>query len=394
MYTHKYFFYLIILLGIISRIFAISLYGDAYIGMEWGEIFSAYKKYGIIGREINGQVVPNLYMPPLYPIFLIILDFFYPFKKSFPLFVLYTQLILSIISLFYLRKILKMFFSNNLSLIGVLIFTLLPINIYSVAQSSSVSLQLFLLIIFFYYFLIFCKNENFKNSIIFAIPAALLILIRGEFLLTYILTLTYIFILNKKIKYLLVGFIISFIIISPYVLRNYEITNKVVITESFGFNLWKGNNLLSKVEGNDKIYKEQMKNDYENLNLDQTYDIEMDKIYKVEAIENISTEPYRYLKLYIKKFFSYMFFDLDSSRSHYFNPFHILPKIILSLASFFGLIYLLKSKKIGLNYFAYFYIYNIALFSIFFILPRYSLMLLPAQIILICFLIQRLKPDI
>ncbi len=394
MYTQKYFFYSIILLGIVSRIFAIIIYGDATISMEWGEIFSAYKKYGILGREINGQVVPNLYMPPLYPIFIIILDFFYPFKNNFPLFVLYIQLILSIISLFYLHKILKIFFSNNLSLIGVLIFTLFPLNIYSVSQSSSASLQLFLLITFFYYFLIFYKNENFKNSIIFAIPAALLILIRGEFLLTYILTLTYILILNKKIKYLLVSFIISLLIVSPYVLRNYEITNKIVITESFGFNLWKGNNLLSKVEGNDKIYKEQMKNDYENLNLDQTYDIKMDKIYKVEAIKNISTEPYRYLKLYIKKFFSFMFFDKDSSRSNYFNPFHILPKIILSLASFFGLIYLFRSKKNEINYFGYFYVYNIALFSIFFILPRYSLMLLPAQIVLICFLIQKLKPDI
>ena len=137
-----------------------------------------------------------------------------------------------------------------------------------------------------------------------------------------------------------------------------------------------------------------MKNDYENLNLDQTYDIKMDKIYKVEAIKNISTEPYRYLKLYIKKFFSFMFFDKDSSRSNYFNPFHILPKIILSLASFFGLIYLFRSKKNEINYFGYFYVYNIALFSIFFILPRYSLMLLPAQIVLICFLIQKLKPDI
>ena len=102
--------------------------------------------------------------------------------------------------------------------------------------------------------MIFYKNENFKNSIIFAI-GRFIDINKGNLLLTYFLTLTYIFILNKKIKYLLISFIISLLIVSPYVVRNYEITNKIVITKSFGFNLWKGNNLLSKVEGNDKIYK-------------------------------------------------------------------------------------------------------------------------------------------
>ncbi len=394
MSKQKYFFYSIILLGVISRIFSVNLYGDNTIGMEWGEIFSAYEKYGILGREINGQVIPNLYMPPMYPIFLIALKFIYPFDNNFPQFVLYVQLTLSIISIFYLYKILKNFFSNNLSLIGITIFTFFPLNIYSVGQSSSISLQLFLLIIFFYQFLIFCKNTNLKNALIFAIPTSLLILIRGEFLLTYILTMIYIFILNKKFKYLLISFFISLIIISPYVLRNYTLTNKIVITESLGFNLWKGNNLLSKVEGNDIIYNSKMKDEYENLSLNNMYDIKMDKIYKEDAIKNISTDPTRYLKLYFKKFFSFMFIDLNSSRSNYFNFFHIVPKIILSLTSLFSLIYLLKFRKTELNYFAYFYLYNIALFSIFFILPRYSLMLLPAQILLMCFLIQKLKPKI
>ena len=303
MSKQKYFFYSIILLGVISRIFSVNLYGDNTIGMEWGEIFSAYEKYGILGREINGQVIPNLYMPPMYPIFLIALKFIYPFDNNFPQFVLYVQLTLSIISIFYLYKILKNFFSNNLSLIGITIFTFFPLNIYSVGQSSSISLQLFLLIIFFYQFLIFCKNTNLKNALIFAIPTSLLILIRGEFLLTYILTMIYIFILNKKFKYLLISFFISLIIISPYVLRNYTLTNKIVITESLGFNLWKGNNLLSKVEGNDIIYNSKMKDEYENLSLNNMYDIKMDKIYKEDAIKNISTDPTRYLKLYFKKFF-------------------------------------------------------------------------------------------
>ena len=143
MLIRKNFFLLIITLSLVSRIFVIYAYGDQYIQMEWGEIFSAYKKFGIFGREINGEVVPNFYMPPLYPMFLILLDFLFPFENNFQLFVLYVQILLSLISILYFYRTLKFFFSENLSLLGTSIFAFLPLNIYSVSQSSSTCLQLF-----------------------------------------------------------------------------------------------------------------------------------------------------------------------------------------------------------------------------------------------------------
>ena len=394
MHIRKNYFFSIIILAVIARLVIIHIYGDSTIQMEWGEIFSAYERYGIFGREINGEIVPNLYMPPLYPMFLILLKFIYPFENNFPIFILYIQLLLSIISIFYINKILKDYFSENLSLIGTFIFAFLPLNIYCVGQSSSSCLQLFLLVLFFHSFLKFYKNENFKNSIIFSIYAGFLILIRGEFILTYILTLAYIFLLKKRFKFLIIAFLTSLIIISPYLVRNYTLTDKIIITKSSGFNLWKGNNLLSKVEGNDIIYNTNMKQEYKDLEIGNKYDINMDNIYKKEVIKNISLDPKRYLFLYIKKFSSFMFFDFDSSRPNYYNPLHIIPKIVLSALTLVGLILFIKEKNDEKNYFAYYYLYNIFLFSIFFILPRYSLMLLPSQIFLTCFLIKKLKPDI
>ena len=395
MIKRHYFFGCIIILGIIARVLSIQFYGDKVIGMEWGEIFYAYEKYGILGKAIDGELVPvpNLYMPPLYPFYLISLKYLFPFENNFPLFVLYTHLILSVISIFFFDKILKNFFSNRLSLIGTSIFVFLPINIYSVAQSSSICLQVFLVTMFFFYFLKFYQIENFFNVIMFSLLGGLLMLIRGEFLLTYILTLSFIFYFKKKIKFIVLSILISLIIISPYLIRNYNLTNKIIITQSFGFNLWKGNNLLSKVEGNDKIYDLEMSKEYKNLKHNNLYDINMDQIYKENAISNISSDPKRYLNLYIEKFFSFLFFDLKSSRTNYYNFFHIFPKIALSILSLIGLLMLLKPKENELNYFAYYYLYNIALFSLFFILPRYSLMLVPAQIILTCYLIKKLRPN-
>ena len=49
-------------------------------------------------------------------------------------------------------------------------------------------------------------------------------------------------------------------VISPYVIRNYIHFNQVIIVKSLGYNLWKGNNQLSTVEGYGKLEIEEFKN--------------------------------------------------------------------------------------------------------------------------------------
>ena len=41
-------------------------------------------------------------------------------------------------------------------------------------------------------------------------------------------------------------------------MRNYKIFDTITITKSFGYNLWKGNNELSKVEGNPGIFSKKL----------------------------------------------------------------------------------------------------------------------------------------
>ena len=51
------------------------------------------------------------------------------------------------------------------------------------------------------------------------------------------------------IKKILIIVFITMITISPYLVRNYLVFEKIIIHSSFGFNLWKGNNQNSKIEG-------------------------------------------------------------------------------------------------------------------------------------------------
>ena len=93
-------------------------------------------------------------------------------------------------------------------------------------------------------------------------------MVRGEFIVFYFFTLVYFFIyLNIKPKSLVISLIISLIAISPYLKRNYENFDKYfLLTKSFGYNLLKGNNPETKVEGYVNLRKVESKKKFQNRN--------------------------------------------------------------------------------------------------------------------------------
>ena len=133
-----------------------------------------------------------------------------------------------------------------------------------------------------------------------------------------------------------------------------------------------------------------MKKKIEDIKFSKKYDLELDEMYMSEAVKNIKENPIYYFKLYSKKVLSFIFIDLDSTYENYYSYLNIVPKILISIATLLGVI-LITKKDHMLIYFTLYYFFNIFLFSLFFILPRYSLMLLPIQVILTCYLIKKLK---
>ena len=389
MINSKLYFPAILALGVISRIVSIEYFGDIHIDNEWGIILFNLENNSILGfREIEGKIFPNIFMPPLYPLFLFIIKTVNPFDQLFVKSVLYVHLAISVMTIIYFRKILLNFFPKNLSDLGTFIFSLFPLYVYSVSQISSLSLQVFLIVLFFYYLLEILEKSRLKHLIYFSIFSGLLILLRGEFFVVYFLTLIFIYLLSKNLKNIIIIFFVTLILVSPYLARNLKIFETITITKSVGYNLWKGNNLYSKVEGNEKIYDKNMQESINAIEPSLKYDLHIDEIYRLEAVKNIKSDPLRYVLLYFKKLFAFIFIDFDSTYPNYYNLLHIVPKILISITSFLGIIFLLRKKNI-LNYFSLFYLFNISLFSVFFILPRYSLILLPVQIILTCYFIKK-----
>ena len=233
----------------------------------------------------------------------------------------------------------------------------------------------------------------------------MLILIRGEFILIFFLILFFT-ILKNKIELINFTKIIAVVIliISPYVVRNYMVFNEIVIVKSLGFNLWKGNNQKSYVGGSnfhipstiEEIYLwkklkepewQNMKKKLQEIKINKHYEINRDKIFLEEAKNNLFNNPARYANLFFKKLFSYYFVDFKSNYPNYYNFFHFFPILILGMISFPGFIMAIKKNNFELNILLVYLFATLLIFSIFFILPRYKLMILPIQIILASYFI-------
>ena len=398
--------FFLILASFFTRLIAISMFGDTSIDNEWRTLLNnlyEHKTYALYTFE--NKLIPSSYMPPMYPFILLFLKII-SFNKINILSMIFSfQILLSLISIYIFFKINEQFFSSNISIINSFIFSFFPLNIYAVTQTSSIILQIFLSLLFLRYFFILSNNSSNKNIIIFSLVCGLSLLTRGEFILILIATLIYKFILKKiSIHNIIKIFIISFIIASPYLIRNYINFNKIHIVNVKGFALWKGNNASLKVDGYGQTQPihmvpqtfknyhefENAKLELENIPYDNLYETKRDNIFFKIALKNILEDPRIYFVFYMKKLFSIYFFDTNSSYSNYYNFFHIFPVILISILSVPGFFIFLKSKNYHKTYLLIYLMSYILILSLFFILPRYKLSIIPIQIILSSFSINYL----
>ena len=215
-------------------------------------------------------------------------------------------------------------------------------------------------------------------------------LLRGEFFVILALSLIYLFLFFKiPIKNILLILLISLITISPYLIRNILVFETITITKSFGINLWKGNNPNSTIEGT-RFFDDDLQKQINLVPKDKFYEINYNKVFLDQAIKHIIEEPTRYLILFVKKVASFLFIDINSPQPNYYNPLHYLPVLVLGITSLIGIL-LSDKKSYRFNYLILIFFTNIIIFSFFFILPRYKLVILPLQIIFTNVLIERIK---
>ena len=386
----------LILFSAFIRIPVILIYGDSNLEHEWELLVNNLIEHGQLVYEIfdNGMLLPNLWMPPLYAYYLYCFSFFGLEDQNYIRLILLSQVLLASISVAVFYKINKLFFSQKISFYNSVLFSIFPIYVYASSQISSISLQVFLIILFFYFFFQIIDKKNFSSIILFSFISGLLILLRGEFRIIFVVSIFYLFLFFKiPIKKIFLIFLITLVTTSPYLIRNFIIFGKITVVETSGYNLWKGNHphalQNSRVEGSEMV-SENLKKLNDSIPRDKFYRINRDKLFFDQAIKNIIKKPLEYLIFSLKKAISFQFIILDSMDLRYWNPLHYLPLLLLGVTSLIGLI-LSDKKSYKFNYLILIFFIIIIIFSMVSILPRYKLIILPFQIIFTGVLIEYVK---
>tara|TARA_A100001234_G_scaffold64372_1_gene55970 strand:- start:201 stop:1463 length:1263 start_codon:yes stop_codon:yes gene_type:complete len=387
--------FFVIFFSILKFIYAI-FYGDAVFDMEWSNLYYNLKNNGIYSiHEIDGKKIPSVYMPPLYPYFLYCFSFLNLSDYFTVKLIIFIQCVLSGISTIILYKILKKIFNKDLSFPISLGFYFYPLNFYSASQISSITLQIFLFIFFLYFF-----TKKFLNNecIILGILSGLLVLIRGEFWLLLLILFTFKLATDyKNFKKIIISIILCFVVVSPQIFVNYKIFSKIVITNSSGFNLWRGNSAIPNINGAtiETLDTEviNIKKDIKDLKLKLRennqiikYEIYLDDLFKERAVSNILENPKTYFIHYIKKFIAFSVFNFESTYPNYWNPLVFIPEIIVSIFALLGLFLNFFSNKKNFEMMIIIF-YYLTLIPIFFVLPRYKLFILPIYFIYIGYFI-------
>ena len=140
----------LVILSFFTRFGVGYTFGDQNIDNEWGILVNNlinYKSFSFY--KIDDQIIPSVYMPPMYPFFLYFIKIITFEKVDFVNLIIFAQIILSTYSVYIFYQLNQKIFSDKLSLINSFIFSFFPLNLYVAGQISSISLQVFLSLLFF-----------------------------------------------------------------------------------------------------------------------------------------------------------------------------------------------------------------------------------------------------
>ena len=212
---------LLISLSILIRVPTMLIFGDTALENEWKVLVDNLIIHGKLSfRNLDGFLLPNLYMPPLYAFYLYFFSFFNFEDQNYIQLILSSQILLSSISVAVFYKINKLFFSEKLSFYSSLVFSFFPLYLYSCTQTSSISLTIFISIFLYYFFFKIKYKQKYSDIFFFGLLCGLAILVRREFIAIIIFSLIYLFVFYKiPFKKIILVIIIATTTLSPYLIR-------------------------------------------------------------------------------------------------------------------------------------------------------------------------------
>jgi 4-amino-4-deoxy-L-arabinose transferase-like glycosyltransferase len=362
-------FFSVIYLDLNSEAFYFE-YGNINKNIVAGKGYSLfYSENGKIKYEFNEKArpAPSAYMPPAYS--LITLPFFFIqniFARNF--LIIIFQSILAVLAALFLYKLTAYLFGNNVGLIAMFIYAILPEFIYSTISFGPTLIYHIFIILIIYQFIRYQENHSNKYILRVLILSSILILFRMEFLLFALFLIIYL-LFSKSFKLSFIGLLLIALILIPWQIRNFATFKTFIpLTTSGGLNLYRGHNLENPgIWADDKIdvlLKE--------IKISERFELDLNELYNKQAWTSIKQIGfYGEVKLAAQKLFHLWIFYPEDKKST--NLFYLLPWLILLTLSLIGIFKTIDLSKYVILY--AFYFYHSILAVAFFALPRYQTMM-------------------
>ena len=141
---------IILFTSFLIRLITLFYFRDVEVDNEWGILLENLEMNNILSVHSVQEFQFLIFLCLLsIHISYIVSNYFY--RLSYILWTIqFIQISLAVITVYFTFKILREFFSENISCVGTLIFAVFPLNVYASSQISSITLQVFYLIYFYF----------------------------------------------------------------------------------------------------------------------------------------------------------------------------------------------------------------------------------------------------
>ncbi len=335
---------------------------------------------------------PTAYHLPFYPIMLAMIYYFVKNPLSI-LIVMCIQVVFASATCIVIYLIaLKLFINQRIAIIAGCIMILYPTSIAYVARLVPETILTFWLSLAVLYLLLLKDNPSYRNSLITGALIGVTLLTTNvvvpmiPFIFMWLLiSLTIAW--EKRFKIIMLTMITAFIIVSPWIIRNYIVFKEFPLMKTtMGLNFWLGNNpkatgtfYLQSGEIMDSILPKVF---YEGYKFSET---EQDKQLYYEAMAYIKKNPVHFVRLFLKKIFYFTWFPPDNlltKEAKLHRKLIKLPYGFILISCIFGVILSLRKYPKGVFLIFSIILSETLLFAIFVVgHPRYRMTIEPYIII-------------
>jgi hypothetical protein len=344
-------------------------------------------------------IVPSAIMPPAYPYMLAYLWRLFGDRPATYLGIELLNAALGVLLVYMIYRTARGLLSESAAKLAALICAVFPSQVYMCNEFHSISFYIVLGVAAVFFLNRYMdETHDWRDAVRAALCMGPLLLFRAE---AMVIALMYSACLvvrrgRKALGAACAFAAISLAILSPWVIRNAVVFHTFIPTMSTpGLNLWLGHNDMTVGDNHYRWSDAQtpeFRRELAKVPVDTHFEVEVDKLYKKEALAYIPSHPRRELWLAGRKLF--LFFGFDPHHAKGSSPLYGAPSILLSCAAGFGIYFqrrrLLRQDILLTTSIAYAALMGMLMF----VLPRYRMVIDPFMMIFAAAVLDRNVVDV